>query len=114
MDGFFQGDRPSFFSFVHLHDEKLHGFPGDFVDLLAHSAGWNNGLAGDRRIVKTDETVIVGKSSIFPHDQIKQHIGMSIVRHENSLSFSGIFFFQSPEYFLYTFKSILITVPEFR
>ena len=51
--------RLPLFSLFHLLNEELHGRMRNHIDLLAHGRDRDDRLAGDRRVIETDELVAV-------------------------------------------------------
>ena len=60
----------SFFAFIHLFNQNLHGSSGNDVNLLADCAGGNDGFSGNGRVVKADNAVVIRQSAVFLHQKI--------------------------------------------
>ena len=54
VDGFAQWFRSTLFLLIHLPDQKIHGGFGNYINLLPNGCDWKDCLAGNRRIVKSN------------------------------------------------------------
>lgn len=71
--------------------ENIHGSRDDFVYLLSYGADRDNGFSGNRRIIKSDNFVVIWKFAVFLNQLVQQNIGKSIIRQKDSLGQTGVF-----------------------
>ena len=77
--------------FLDLIIENIHGSRDDFVYLLSYGADRDNGFSGNRRIIKSDNFVVIWKFTVFLNQLVQQNIGKSIIRQKDSLGQTGVF-----------------------
>ena len=94
MDGRIKRLRFAFLALFHLGNKDFHSLISKFVNLLTDCADRNDCLVGNGRTIKTYQSVIVRKFTIFFKEKIQKYIGQSIVGEKNSFSFLGIGFFK--------------------
>ena len=57
VDGFAQWFGSTLFLLIHLPDQKIHGGFGNDINLLTNGCDWKDCLAGNRRIVKSNNLI---------------------------------------------------------
>ena len=65
VDGFAQWLGGTLFLLIHLPDQKIHGGFGNYINLLPNGCDWKDCLAGNRRIVKSNNLISGRKGPIF-------------------------------------------------
>ena len=65
VDGFAQWLGGTLFLLIHLPDQKIHGGFSNYINLLPNGCDWKDCLAGNRRIVKSNNLISGRKGPIF-------------------------------------------------